>query len=116
MRHGIAAFELQPFVGQHSSRARGDGFDFADLRPPIGGVLDLDPRLLRNAGDRRGDALDVRSDRHRVAHVQPVQRGDRVVRPEPRIEPDGQLTSRAGATDTGDQLVDEPARTALGVR
>lgn len=29
----VPAVDLQPFVGQHPSRARGDGFDFADLRP-----------------------------------------------------------------------------------
>ena len=29
----VPAVDLQPFVGQHPSRARGDGFEFADLRP-----------------------------------------------------------------------------------
>ena len=29
----VPARDLQPFVGQHPSRARGDGFEFADLRP-----------------------------------------------------------------------------------
>ena len=60
-------------------------------------------------------ACGVGAHGHRVAHVEPVQRGDGVVGPEPRIDPDGERTGGAGAAHPGDELVDEPAGAALGV-
>lgn len=60
VRRAIAAAELQPFVGQHTSRARGDGFDFADLRPYT--VGDRSGAVNWRASARRG-ALMV-NDRH----------------------------------------------------
>lgn len=83
---------------------------------PPDGVLDLLPGVLGDRRDGVSDAFRAAADRHRVAHVQAVQRDDRVVRPEPRIEPDRQRTGRAGATDAGDQLFEETDRAALGVR
>jgi uncharacterized protein (DUF58 family) len=53
LRRAITASELQPFVGQHTSRARGDGFDFADLRPYA--VGDRRGAVNWRASARRGD-------------------------------------------------------------
>jgi uncharacterized protein (DUF58 family) len=33
LRQAVTATKLQPFVGQHTSRARGDGFELAEVRP-----------------------------------------------------------------------------------
>jgi uncharacterized protein (DUF58 family) len=60
LRSAIVATDLQPFVGQHTSRARGDGFDFADLRPYA--IGDRSGAVNWRASARRG-ALMV-NDRH----------------------------------------------------
>ena len=60
LRRAITAAELQPFVGQHMSRARGDGFDFADLRPYATG--DRSGAVNWRATARRGSLMV--NDRH----------------------------------------------------
>ena len=60
LRRAITAAELQPFVGQHQSRARGDGFDFADLRPYATG--DRSGAVNWRATARRGSLMV--NDRH----------------------------------------------------
>jgi alkanesulfonate monooxygenase SsuD/methylene tetrahydromethanopterin reductase-like flavin-dependent oxidoreductase (luciferase family) len=60
------------------------------------------------SGGRLLPAFGVAAHGHRVAHVEAVQRGDRVVGPEPRIDPHRQRTG-PGAANPGDDLVDEPA-------
>lgn len=60
LRRAITAMELQPFVGQHTSRARGDGFDFADLRPYAAG--DRSGAVNWRATARRGSLMV--NDRH----------------------------------------------------
>ena len=65
--------------------------------------------------DRRRHRLHAGAHGHRVTHVQPPQGGDRVVGPEPRVHPHRQLAAGTGAAHPGDELVDEPAGTALGV-
>jgi uncharacterized protein (DUF58 family) len=60
LRRAVTAAELQPFVGQHTSRRRGEGFEFAELRPYT--VGDRSARVNWRASARRG-ALWV-NDRH----------------------------------------------------
>lgn len=60
LHRAITAAELQPFVGQHTSRARGDGFDFADLRPYTTG--DRSGSVNWRATARRGSLMV--NDRH----------------------------------------------------
>lgn len=60
MRRAVVAAEQQPFVGQHTSRARGEGFDFADLRPYA--VGDRSGAVNWRATARRGELMV--NDRH----------------------------------------------------
>ncbi len=60
LQRAITAAELQPFVGQHPSRARGDGFDFADLGPYVTG--DRSGAVNWRATARRGSLMV--NDRH----------------------------------------------------
>jgi uncharacterized protein (DUF58 family) len=53
LRRAVASHELQPFVGQHASRARGDGLHFADLRPYVHG--DRQGAVNWRATARRGE-------------------------------------------------------------
>ncbi len=46
----------------------------------------------------------------------PVQRGHQLVVLKPDVAPDHDLALMAGATDAGEQLIDEPLNPALGVR
>ena len=89
---------------------------FSDFGFAVGGVLDRSPCVIGDRCDGVVNAFAGATHSHRVAHVQPVQHGDRVVGPEPGIEPDRQRSGRIGAADTGDEFVDEPSGPALGVR
>jgi len=89
---------------------------FGDFRFTAVGVLDRRPRSVRDLGDGIVDAFVGTFHGHRVTHVQPVQREDRVAGPEPGIEPDRQPARCAGASGAGDELVDESSGPALSVR
>lgn len=86
-----------------------------DLGLTVGRVVDVLPSILGDGGDRRRDGGGVAAHGHRVAHVEPVQRGDRVVGPEPRVDPHGQRAGGAGAPHPGDELVDEQPGATLSV-
>ena len=61
-----------------------------DLGLTVDGVVDVDPGVVGNRRDRCGDPCRVGAHGHRVAHVEAPQGGDRVVGPEPRVDPHGE--------------------------
>jgi hypothetical protein len=88
---------------------------FGDFGFAVAGVFDPLPRGLRNRGDRGLDRTDIGSDRHRVTHIEPGEVDDRVVVPEPRIEPERQRSGQVIAAGPSDEFVDETFRAALNV-
>ena len=88
-----------------------------DLRLAAVGVVDVDPGVLVDAAR---SPPRPRLNPQRMAIVKRTssrfKRGDRVLGPEPGVHPHRDLTVGAGAAGAGDELVDEPAGAALGVR
>ena len=82
----------------------------------VRGVIDVGPGIFVDGRNGVGDASGVGSHGHRVTHIEPVQRGDRVFGPEPRIETHHHLTGRSAAADPGNSFINEPPGTAGRVR
>ena len=94
----------------------GGVYAFGDLCLAVAGVVDVSPGIIVDGGDRCLDRINIGSDRHRVAHVEACQVDDRVVVPEPGIEPERQRPGRIVATGPGDEFVDEAFCASLSVR
>ncbi len=85
------------------------------LGDAVFGVVDADPGVLVDLGDGLCDCPVSRSHRHRVGNTETCEGLDGVVGPEPRVDPQHDLTWRPGAAAPCDELLDKAPRPTGGV-